>query len=86
MDGETVSEVVITVPACFNESQHQVTKDAGRIAGLGVKRIINEPIAAALAYGMDKAQNNRTVPREISTRGNNCPVDMAQKSAMVASD
>ena len=52
--GEAVSEAVITVPAFFNDSQRQATKDAGRIAGLDVKRIINEPTAAALAYGMDK--------------------------------
>jgi molecular chaperone DnaK len=52
--GETVSEAVITVPAYFNDSQRQATKDAGRIAGLDVKRIINEPTAAALAFGMDK--------------------------------
>lgn len=59
--GETVSEAVITVPAYFNDSQRQATKDAGRIAGLDVKRIINEPTAAALAYGMDKAQGDRTI-------------------------
>jgi molecular chaperone DnaK len=53
--GEPVSEAVITVPAYFNDSQRQATKDAGRIAGLNVLRIINEPTAAALAYGMDKA-------------------------------
>ncbi len=53
--GEEVTEAVITVPAYFNDSQRQATKDAGRIAGLEVKRIINEPTAAALAYGMDKA-------------------------------
>jgi molecular chaperone DnaK len=52
--GEAVTEAVITVPAYFNDSQRQATKDAGRIAGLDVKRIINEPTAAALAYGMDK--------------------------------
>ena len=52
--GEKVSEAVITVPAYFNDSQRQATKDAGKIAGLDVKRIINEPTAAALAYGMDK--------------------------------
>src|SRR6188474_1176326 len=52
--GETVAEAVITVPAYFNDSQRQATKDAGRIAGLDVKRIINEPTAAALAFGMDK--------------------------------
>ena len=54
--GETVTEAVITVPAYFNDSQRQATKDAGKIAGLEVKRIINEPTAAALAYGMDKAE------------------------------
>ncbi len=59
--GETVSEAVITVPAYFNDSQRQATKDAGRIAGLDVKRIINEPTAAALAYGIDKASGDRVV-------------------------
>ncbi|MBL6821771.1 MAG: molecular chaperone DnaK [Luminiphilus sp.] len=59
--GEAVTQAVITVPAYFNDSQRQATKDAGRIAGLEVKRIINEPTAAALAYGMDKAQGDRTV-------------------------
>jgi len=59
--GEAVTEAVITVPAYFNDSQRQATKDAGKIAGLEVKRIINEPTAAALAYGMDKAQGDRTV-------------------------
>ena len=59
--GEAVTEAVITVPAYFNDSQRQATKDAGRIAGLEVKRIINEPTAAALAYGMDKAEGDRTV-------------------------
>jgi molecular chaperone DnaK len=59
--GETVSEAVITVPAYFNDSQRQATKDAGKIAGLEVKRIINEPTAAALAYGMDKAKGDHTV-------------------------
>jgi molecular chaperone DnaK len=54
--GETVTEAVITVPAYFNDSQRQATKDAGRIAGLDVKRIVNEPTAAALAYGLDKAE------------------------------
>src|SRR6201997_486936 len=54
--GETVTEAVITVPAYFNDSQRQATKDAGRIAGLDVKRIINEPTAAALAFGLDKAE------------------------------
>ena len=59
--GEAVTEAVITVPAYFNDSQRQATKDAGRIAGLEVKRIINEPTAAALAYGMDKAKGDRTI-------------------------
>ncbi len=59
--GETVTEAVITVPAYFNDSQRQATKDAGRIAGLDVKRIINEPTAAALAYGMDKQRGNSAV-------------------------
>jgi len=59
--GEEVTEAVITVPAYFNDSQRQATKDAGRIAGLEVKRIINEPTAAALAYGMDKKRGDRKV-------------------------
>ncbi|MCY4472265.1 MAG: molecular chaperone DnaK [Kistimonas sp.] len=59
--GETVSEAVVTVPAYFNDSQRQATKDAGRIAGLDVKRIINEPTAAALAYGLDKAKGDQTI-------------------------
>ena len=59
--GETVSEAVITVPAYFNDAQRQATKDAGRIAGLTVKRIINEPTAAALAYGLDKKGRNETI-------------------------
>src|SRR6187397_604911 len=59
--GETVSEAVITVPAYFNDSQRQATKDAGRIAGLDVKRIINEPTAAALAFGMDKKEGDRKI-------------------------
>jgi molecular chaperone DnaK len=59
--GEAVTEAVITVPAYFNDSQRQATKDAGRIAGLEVKRIINEPTAAALAYGMDKKRGDQTL-------------------------
>ncbi|BAO44432.1 molecular chaperone DnaK [Thiolapillus brandeum] len=59
--GEAVTEAVITVPAYFNDSQRQATKDAGRIAGLDVKRIINEPTAAALAYGMDKSSGDKKV-------------------------
>jgi molecular chaperone DnaK len=59
--GEEITEAVITVPAYFNDSQRQATKDAGKIAGLDVKRIINEPTAAALAYGMDKQRGDRKV-------------------------
>ncbi len=59
--GEPVTEAVVTVPAYFNDSQRQATKDAGRIAGLDVKRIINEPTAAALAYGMDKKSGDTTI-------------------------
>ncbi|GLX64410.1 chaperone protein DnaK [Proteus vulgaris] len=59
--GEAVTEAVITVPAYFNDAQRQATKDAGRIAGLEVKRIINEPTAAALAYGLDREVGNRTI-------------------------
>lgn len=59
--GETVTEAVITVPAYFNDSQRQATKDAGKIAGLDVKRIVNEPTAAALAYGMDKKKDEKIV-------------------------
>ena len=58
--GESVTEAVITVPAYFNDSQRQATRDAGRIAGLEVKRIINEPTAAALAYGLDKEERRRS--------------------------
>ncbi len=59
--GEPVTEAVVTVPAYFNDAQRQATKDAGKIAGLEVKRIINEPTAAALAYGMDKAKGDHTI-------------------------
>jgi molecular chaperone DnaK len=59
--GETVTEAVITVPAYFNDAQRQATKDAGRIAGLEVKRIVNEPTAAALAYGLDKGGREETI-------------------------
>ena len=59
--GEKVTEAVITVPAYFNDSQRQATKDAGKIAGLDVKRIINEPTAAALAYGLDKSKGDATI-------------------------
>ena len=59
--GETVSKAVVTVPAYFNDAQRQATKDAGKIAGLEVERIINEPTAAALAYGLDKKKNNEKI-------------------------
>src|SRR5678815_2036975 len=59
--GQPVTEAVITVPAYFNDSQRQATKDAGQIAGLDVKRIINEPTAAALAFGMDKKGGDRKI-------------------------
>jgi molecular chaperone DnaK len=59
--GNQVKEAIVTVPAYFNDAQRQATKDAGKIAGLDVKRIINEPTAAALAYGLDKNHENRTV-------------------------
>ncbi|MBP0970096.1 MAG: Hsp70 family protein, partial [Oscillospiraceae bacterium] len=59
--GEKVTEAVITVPAYFNDAQRQATKDAGKIAGLNVRRIINEPTAAALAYGVDKEQSQKVM-------------------------
>ena len=59
--GETVESAVITVPAYFNDDQRQATKDAGKVAGLDVKRIINEPTAAALAYGLDKEATDQTI-------------------------
>ncbi|MBR4928229.1 MAG: Hsp70 family protein, partial [Oscillospiraceae bacterium] len=59
--GEKVTEAVITVPAYFNDAQRQATKDAGTIAGLNVRRIINEPTAAALAYGVDKEQSQKVM-------------------------
>ena len=59
--GEKVEQAVITVPAYFNDSQRQATKDAGKIAGLEVLRIINEPTAASLAYGIDKKENDKTI-------------------------
>ena len=57
--GQTVNQAVVTVPAYFNDDQRQATKDAGKIAGLEVLRIINEPTAASLAYGLDKKDNER---------------------------
>ena len=68
--GQTVTEAVITVPAYFTDAQRQATKDAGRIAGLDVKRIINEPTAAAVAYGVDKEQAQKVI-EVLATAGNN---------------
>jgi molecular chaperone DnaK len=59
--GETVTDAVITVPAYFNDAERQATKDAGQIAGLNVLRIVNEPTAAALAYGLDKGERDQTI-------------------------
>jgi molecular chaperone DnaK len=59
--GTTVKEAVVTCPAYFNDSQRQATKDAGKIANLEVKRIINEPTAAALAFGLDKSENGKCI-------------------------
>ena len=64
--GAEVTGAVITVPAYFNDSQRQATKDAGRIAGLEVKRIINEPTAAALAYGLDKKEDEKIAVYDLS--------------------
>ncbi|MCW1063223.1 Hsp70 family protein, partial [Streptococcus anginosus] len=59
--GDTVTDAVITVPAYFNDAQRQATKDAGTIAGLNVQRIVNEPTAAALAYGLEKGKEDETI-------------------------
>ena len=66
--GETVTEAVITVPAYFNDSQRQATKDAGTIAGLNVRRIINEPTAAALAYGVDKEDDQKIMDNDLASQ------------------
>ena len=71
--GETVTEAVITVPAYFSDSQRQATKDAGKIAGLDVKRIINEPTAAALAYGLDKESEQRSWSTTSAAARSMCP-------------
>jgi len=71
--GETVTQAVITVPAYFNDSQRQATKDAGKIAGLEVLRIINEPTAAALAYGLDKKSNERILVFDLGVAPSTCP-------------
>ena len=80
--GEKVTEAVITVPAYFNDAQRQATKDAGQIAGLEVKRIINEPTAAALAYGLDKG---RTRPSPSTTSVVAPSIFRFSKSAMGSS-
>ena len=67
--GETVTDAVITVPAYFNDAQRQATKEAGEIAGLNVLRIINEPTAAALAYGLDKAEKEHKAKQDSMTPG-----------------
>ena len=67
--GEKVEDAVITVPAYFNDSQRQATKDAGKIAGLDVKRIINEPTAASLAYGLDKTEGSQKIRNAFSASG-----------------
>src|SRR4029450_11529204 len=59
--GDSVTDAVITVPAYFNDSQRQATKDAGKVAGLEVNRILNEPTAASLAYGLDKKESEQTI-------------------------
>ena len=64
--GEKVTEAVITVPAYFNDAQRQATKDAGKIAGLDVKRIINEPTAAALSYGLDNEEEQKIMVYDLS--------------------
>ena len=76
--GQSVTEAVITVPAYFNDDQRQATKDAGKIAGLDVKRIINEPTAAALAYGMENKKEQKDLLKLISIV-ENCPIEHREK-------
>ena len=71
--GEKVTEAVITVPAYFNDAQRQATKDAGKIAGLDVKRIINEPTAAALAYGLDNEKEQKIMVYDLAAVPLMCP-------------
>ena len=71
--GEKVTDAVITVPAYFNDSQRQATKDAGTIAGLNVRRIINEPTAAALAYGADKDADQKIMVYDLAVAPSMCP-------------
>src|SRR5260370_35635204 len=71
--GEPVTDAIITVPAYFNDSQRQATRDAGRIAGLEVQRIINDPTAAALAYGLDNRENHAIAVYNLGAR----PVDLS---------
>ena len=72
--GETVTDAVITVPAYFDDSQRQATKDAGQIAGLNVLRIINEPTAASLAYGLDKKKDERIAVYDLGGGPSMCPI------------
>ncbi len=80
--GETVNEAVITVPAYFTDSQRQATKDAGQIAGLVVKRIINEPTAAALSYGIDKEEDQKVMVYDLG--GGTFDVSIIEISRIVA--
>src|SRR3970282_905740 len=80
--GEEVTEAVITVPAYFNDSQRQATKDAGRIAGLDVKRIINEPTAAALAFGMDKQEGQERKIAEYDLGCATCDISIIDSAAV----
>ena len=79
--GESVSEAVITVPAYFNDAQRQATKDAGKIAGLDVKRIINEPTAAALAYGLDNEKEQKIMVYDL---GGGTLMYLLSRSVMVS--
>ena len=77
--GQTVKDAVITVPAYFNDSQRQATKDAGKIAGLNVLRVINEPTAAALAYGMDKTDDKVIAVFDL---GGECLIMISRKNSI----
>ncbi len=81
--GEKVTEAVITVPAYFNDAQRQATKDAGKIAGLDVKRIINEPTAAALAYGLDNEKEQKIMVYDLG--GGTFDVSVSSRSVMALS-
>ena len=75
-EGKEVKHAVITVPAYFNDAQRQSTKDAGTIAGLNVKRIINEPTAAAIAYGLDKKTEKNILVYDLGGGGRSTPRDL----------